>query len=216
MSSISNKKLVQFLRSRQKATGLIDTWKTIYRPYICPFNDLLGYANAQSRVLDIGCGQGQFVLLMAEFVGPLAVAGVEISDNLIRNAWKLLDGYTKNTIVHFQNCEGGRIPEFISLHDLVYLIDVFHHIPKEVQKAYMHNLYHLMAPGSRLILKDIDASHPLVFANKLHDLILSGGMGHELRFSKVLELLQEAGFRILTTKKRRMFWYPHYTIEAVK
>jgi len=212
----STQTLVDFFRARTPDAGLVDKLKIVYRPLICPFDDLLGYATRDNRVFDLGCGRGQFALLLAEFVKPRAIAGIEISEELIEKARALLSDYDKDIPIDFQSYDGVHIPEFIGGYDVVFLIDVVHHIPRAAQKTFLRNLHRCMAPGSRLIIKDIDAASPLVFANKLHDLLLAGELGHEMTQADLTQAALDAGFSLLGARARRMFWYPHFTLELRK
>ena len=73
-----------------------------------------------------------------------------------------------------------------------------------------------MKPGCRLIFKDVDASSPLVYVNKLHDLIFAQEIGNEISFEKAKSLLIDNGLQIIEQEKRTTYVYPHYTIVAKK
>lgn len=74
-----------------------------------------------------------------------------------------------------------------------------------------------MKPGSRLIIKDLDAGQRfLVLFNKLHDLIVSREIGHELSALHVQRLIESNGLEIEHTKKTRMWLYPHFTLVCQK
>lgn len=212
----STRTLVEFFHARTLNAGPVDKLKSVYRPLICPFDELLGYAARDCRVFDLGCGRGQFALLLAEFAKPRAIAGIEISQGLIEKARSLLRDYAGEIPIDFRSYDGAHIPPFIGEYDLVFMIDVVHHIPRDAQKPFLSNLYRRMAKGSRLILKDIDAASPLVFANKLHDLLLSGEISHELRLEDMLRMVRDAGFSVIGVRRRRMLWYPHFTFELSK
>jgi hypothetical protein len=65
-------------------------------------------------------------------------------------------------------------------------------------------------------LKDINAGSPLVYCNKLHDLIFAREIGNEMSFKNALELLKANGLTIIEQTKRTMYVYPHYTIVGKK
>ena len=73
-----------------------------------------------------------------------------------------------------------------------------------------------MKPGSRLIIKDIDAGSVFVHFNKLHDLIFAQAVGNEKKPNELLSNLNNIGYKIEPLQKRRMYVYPHYTIECIK
>lgn len=216
MKSIETKQLVEFLKAQNPNAKFLDKLKIVYRPYICPFNELLDEFNPEQSIFDIGCGSGQFALLLAEYCNPKKIKGIEISNELIQNAKSLLKPYENKINISFESYNGTEIPNDISEYDYVTLIDVGHHIPKEIQKTFFHQLFRKMKQGSTLIYKDINASSPLVIANKFHDLILAKEIGNELSAKKTEELFKSIGFEIVKTSKKTMLWYPHFTIIAKK
>jgi 2-polyprenyl-3-methyl-5-hydroxy-6-metoxy-1,4-benzoquinol methylase len=209
---MTSSELVDFLKQNYVDGRLIDKWKFIYRPYICPFKDLLKEIGSGKKIIDIGCGSGQFALLLAEFIKPKAIYGIDIEDRLIRIANKLLDPYRKKINIVFEVYNGRVLPELINKCDVVTMIDVLHHIPENMHKKFASDLYINMLPASNFILKDIDASNLLVYCNKLHDLLVVGAAGNELTMKEAIKLFTEYGFIVLKMTKRRILWYPHYTV----
>jgi hypothetical protein len=60
-------------------------------------------------------------------------------------------------------------------------------------------------------LKDIDAGKRLLcLANKFHDFVVTGSPGNELPKDTTREVLESAGFQILSAGQQRKVWYPHY------
>jgi hypothetical protein len=73
-----------------------------------------------------------------------------------------------------------------------------------------------MKPGSTLVVKDIDAANPLVIFNKLHDLVISKEIGHELKCDETIRLLKQNHLEIVDCQKTTTYVYPHYTVVAKK
>ena len=188
--------------------------KTIYRPYICPFDDILNNIPHYISLFDIGCGAGSFLSLVANFNKPSKIAGIEISENLINDAKSLLSKFDIEQ--HIYKYDGDSIPNEISEYDYVSMIDVYHHIPPAIQVDFMYQLYSKMKPGAILVFKDIDKASPFVLMNKLHDLVLSSEVGNEISFKYAIDLFHKIGFEIVHTDKKQTFVYPHYTIFAKK
>lgn len=216
MKTTNTKQLIEFLKAQNPKANFLDKLKIVYRPYICPFNKLLSEVETEKSIFDVGCGSGQFALLLAEYRSPKNITGIEISEKLIQNAKVLLAPYQNNIDINFEKYNGVEIPSSISKCDYVTMIDVGHHIPKKIQKDFFHQLYDKMQKGSTLIYKDIDASSPLVFANKFHDLLLAKEIGNELSATKTKDLFEKIGFKIKKNYKKRLFWYPHFTLIATK
>lgn len=213
---IKNAEIIKFLTSTTINAGFVDKLKIKYRPIICPFNDLLNYANTVESVFDIGCGSGQFVALLAKYTSVKKIKGIEINERLVNNAQQVNQPFLKDKEIQFAVFDGKEIPNDISEYDLIYLIDVYHHIPKNIQEQFIKQLHAKMKKGARLMFKDIDAASPLVLCNKLHDLVFAKEIGNEISFVKAKNLLKETGFSIVEEYKKTVFVYPHYFVLAEK
>lgn len=212
---LSSKELSEYLHSIYTHASKIDKLKIIYRPYICPFTDLINACKDSKSIMDIGCGSGQFLLLLSQYTKATNLGGIEISATLVNNASELLGSQDKSKF-QVEVFDGTHIPDFICEFDTITMIDVFHHIPQSSQENFITQLYRKMKTGSKFIFKDINASHPLVFMNKLHDTFLGGGPGKEISVSAAKDLLTKTGFNIISVREKTMIWYPHYTIICVK
>jgi 2-polyprenyl-3-methyl-5-hydroxy-6-metoxy-1,4-benzoquinol methylase len=164
---------------------------------------------------DVGCGSGQFLLLLSRFTEASYLYGIEITPRLIDNANKLFSTQRPGSY-GFSTYDGVHFPEKLQEMDVIYLVDVLHHVPKNSQEAFLKNLSQTLKPGARLVLKDINAASPFVYFNKLHDLIFASEIGNEMSMEQAKKLLQENGLEIIEQSKRRMYVYPHYTIVAKK
>jgi 2-polyprenyl-3-methyl-5-hydroxy-6-metoxy-1,4-benzoquinol methylase len=212
---VTNQELLHYLKSLDFSSGFIDKLKVYYRPLVCPFADLINLIQEGDKVGDIGCGSGQFCLLLAEFAKPFSVFGIEISNRLVDNARQLFKKYSK-VPYRFECFDGSHFPDEIKELDTVFLNDVLHHVPAKMQEQFLISLISKMKKDAKLIVKDIDASSMLVYCNKMHDLVFAGEIGNELPFNKTKSLLEAAGTTILESAKKRMYVYPHYTIIAKK
>lgn len=216
MPNISNSEIIRFLTSKTVNAGFVDKLKIKYRPVICPFDDLLDFAEGKTSVFDVGCGSGQFCGLIAKYTGAGKIMGIEISGTLVANARQVNEEFTSAKSMKFEVFDGGNIPEEIQDYDLVYMIDVFHHIPAGRQSPFMAQLFRKMKSGATLVFKDIDAGSPLVVCNKLHDIIFSGETGNEISFQTAAALLEQTGFAIKSKFKKTVFTYPHFFIICEK
>ncbi|MEQ8907711.1 MAG: class I SAM-dependent methyltransferase [Vicingaceae bacterium] len=213
---MNNQQLVDFLKNQNKeGASFLDKIKIAYRPLVCPFKELLEMLPEKASVFDIGCGSGMFLSLVKEFRNPIQLAGIEITPQLIDNAKKVLD--SQNTNTKLEVFDGKKIPDFVSEFDFIFMIDVFHHIPKGQQWAFLDQLFDKMKNGAKLIFKDIEGSHPLKYWNKVHDSLLAGEIGHEVSSKKVKQYIEpKTNLSILHFSKKRMLLYPHYTFVIEK
>tara|TARA_B100000965_G_scaffold26558_1_gene19832 strand:- start:288 stop:932 length:645 start_codon:yes stop_codon:yes gene_type:complete len=213
---MTNNELVEFLKNQNKeGASFIDKVKIAYRPMVCPFKELLELLPEKASVFDIGCGSGMFLSLVKEFRNPDQLAGIEITSQLIENAKKVLD--SKNTNTKLEVFDGKTIPDFVSDFDFIFMIDVFHHIPKTQQWVFLEQLFTKMNSGAKLVFKDIEGSHPLKYWNKIHDSLLAGEIGHEVSSKKVRQFVQaKTSLKIESFSSKRMLLYPHYTFVIEK
>jgi 2-polyprenyl-3-methyl-5-hydroxy-6-metoxy-1,4-benzoquinol methylase len=208
LANLSPKKLSSILRKKNVETDLISKIKISFRPYICPFGDILSGIGYKKKIFDIGCGSGMFLCLCAEFCSPSKLGGIEISQKLVDNTIKLLNDY--NISKSITRYDGEDIPTEIKDYDFITLIDVLHHVPKEKQEKFLKRIISQMKPRSRLIIKDIDGGSLLVFFNKIHDYIFSREIGSEKNFKEMEEFLKKKNVRINLSYRKRIFVYPHY------
>lgn len=213
---MDNSEIIKFLTSKTTNAGFVDKLKIKYRPIICPFNDLIDFAKDKNSVFDIGCGSGQFCALIAKYTGVQKIMGIEINERLVNNANEVNEEFRTNKSIKFEVFDGKTIPDAISEYDLVYMIDVFHHIPPQQQVDFMKQLFAKMKKGAKLIFKDIDAGSPLVLCNKMHDMVFAGEIGKEISFNKAKSMLSEAGFKITESFKKTVFVYAHYFVICEK
>lgn len=214
-TELTNRAIILFLKKTYKGTGFIDSLKIKYRSLICPFISLIKKVQPGEKVGDVGCGSGQFLLLLSEFAQPSYLYGIEISRKLISNAQNLFGNLPGGNYL-FTEYDGRNFPAALSNMDTIFLIDVLHHVPKKSQEDFIRALVLTMKPGARMILKDINAGSPLVFFNKLHDLVFAREIGNEISMGKAIRLLKANGLTIIEQEKRIMYVYPHYTIVAKK
>lgn len=207
---------MKYLRNKTKKESFVDRLKIVFRPLIFPLEPLLTQINDGDRVFDIGCGSGQFLLLVAEFKRASMVYGIEIDERLIENAKNLFSSYQKNTNYSFSSYNGIDFPIEIKNYNKIYLNDVLHHIPKKHQITFLEIIHKSLAKGSVFVLKDIDKSSPFVYFNKLHDIIFAGEIGSEMKYKSAFSVLEKIGFEIISTTKKRIFFYPHYIITCKK
>jgi 2-polyprenyl-3-methyl-5-hydroxy-6-metoxy-1,4-benzoquinol methylase len=212
---LSNPAIIRFLKEKYKPTGFVDSLKIKYRSLICPFISLIQMVKPGEKAGDVGCGSGQFLLLLSHFALPSYLYGIEITQRLIDNAKTLFSELPPGTY-DFDTYNGIDFPEQLKNMDVVFLIDVLHHVPKQNQELFIYNLAKILKPGARLVLKDINAASPFVYCNKLHDIIFAGEIGNEISMEKAKKILQNSGLEIIEQNKRLMYVYPHYTIVAKK
>lgn len=189
-------------------TRLLQHW----RPYICPFEELLRFIPEQASMLDIGCGGGLLGALVCATSRPARFVGFDSSTAAIDVALANMP-------------EGTRIadacaPEFLRLdvgspwpsgpYNVVSIVDVVHHIPPVHQKAALLQAAAALEQGGIFIYKDMTSRgffRPLM--NRLHDLLLARQWIHYLPIADAERWLAEAGLVVEHRAFLPRWWYGH-------
>jgi cyclopropane fatty-acyl-phospholipid synthase-like methyltransferase len=186
-------------------------WKQEYRPFICPYNKLLTYIEHKPRVLDVGCGGGLFLFLLAKNQLISEGTGIDNSAHAIRHA---------NSVAATRM---ARFPlTFIARNaldswpekpvDLVSIIDVVHHIAPSHQKEVFRRAAGCLASTDRgkILYKDI-ALQPRWrrLANTLHDLLLARQLVNYVSQAEVIRWMEDLGFDAQKQQSVNLAWYRH-------
>jgi SAM-dependent methyltransferase len=102
------------------------------------------------RVLDLGCGRGQLSLLLLELGRASSVRGVD-SDAAKVAAASAAGPEALFEVADLARCE---LPPA----DTILLIDVLHYLPLEEQDAVLQAALAALAPGGRIVVRELDAS----------------------------------------------------------
>lgn len=140
-----------------------------------------------SRILEIGCGRGNFLYFLKKN-GFADYTGIDLSPECIEFCRSRGLGEEGRLVAadafDFLSSRKG---EF----DAVVMNDVLEHIRKEVIFDFMDAMRSALSPGGKLILKTINASNPVTGASsRYYDIT------HELSFTEesLSQLLTIAGF----------------------
>jgi len=183
------------------------------RGVVCPMDEVCHCVPLQSSVFDLGCGTGAMLLDLIKTRGVRLVGGCEISETLLNAA--------RQSVAEQLGAPGNFLqatspPPCIADFDCITLIDVLHHIPRKEQGSYLRQLARHMRSGALLVLKDIDASSPLVWFNRFHDAVFAGNGFQEIGCAAAQQLVADSGLRVERVKEIRKLWYPHYFVLARK
>ena len=102
------------------------------RPYICPFHILVDHVPAGASILDVGCGAGLFILLLARMGRLRSAFGFDSDAPAIDAANTIAAGLPGAAALRFEHRTAhAQWPE--GSFDVVSIIDVLHHVPPDKQ-----------------------------------------------------------------------------------
>ena len=134
----------------------------IYLPYRQQFIEtvlsLYAYfidAKTETRVLDLGCGDGLFIQELLKTFSPSSVTLVDGSNEMLEAAKKRLGEKTNLNFIQasFQNLLTGELlnQDF----DFVYSALAIHHLPLEEKKQLYTYIYKLLSPSGCFVHYDV-------------------------------------------------------------
>ncbi len=192
-----------------------------WRTHIAPFERIIAHVPSGASLLDVGCGSGLLLGLLAARRAIASGLGLDPSETAVgcarRMARRLATIVPQGAAaIAFESVpSGGALPA--RGFDVVTLVDVLHHVRPENQIALVRRAAACVAPGGRLIYKDM-ARRPLIaaIANRAHDLILSRQWIHYVPIGDVAAALHDAGFTIVARENTRRLVYAHELLVAVR
>ncbi|CAA7621814.1 bifunctional 2-polyprenyl-6-hydroxyphenol methylase/3-demethylubiquinol 3-O-methyltransferase UbiG [Magnetospirillum sp. UT-4] len=181
----------------------------VYRPRICPFHVLVEAVPPGATVLDVGCGGGLFLALLAgsgriaRGVGfDAAAAAIDLAR---RAAARLPEGMLE---FHHRNV-GENWPD--GLFDVVSVIDLLHHVPESARPQVIAEAAARVRPGGMLLVKDMaEGPFPYVLASLVHDLVLARQWVSFPKRADILAWAAQAGATLESERIDTMLWYRHH------
>jgi ubiquinone/menaquinone biosynthesis C-methylase UbiE len=148
--------------------------------------------NADSSVLEIGCGSGRYALQVAATTG-CRIVGVDVNEPGIANANQLATSQQLSGRAQFRIADASQaLPFADSACDAAFSNDVLCHIPNRL--ALLRELFRVLKPGARFLFSDALVIGGLVTHQEI---ATRSSVGYYL-FSPPGEnerLLKQAGFR---------------------
>lgn len=145
-------------------------------------------------ILDVGCSIGWFCGVAVDLKAK-EVWGIDPNKGQIETARK------QNIGAKFKVASAGKLPFGSKKFDLVTLLDVIEHIPKNTEPQTLKEIYRVLKPGGKLL---ISTPNDNLFA-KITDPAWYFGHRHYSK-SGLSKLLKGVGFKVKTTKTYGGIW----------
>ena len=179
-----------------------------HRATIAPIADVLNAVPIGARVLDVGCGNGLLLNVLADARRIASVEGVDVSASAIAFAHRAAERLPASARPAF----ASRPPETLlpdAEFDAVLFVDVMHHVPPTVQDTFLRQVGQRVRPGGLLIYKDMCRQPRWRAAmNRLHDAVVARQWIHYYPAERIGPTLGD-GFMLVHAEDRRMLWYGH-------
>ncbi len=211
--TISSRSISEVLVKAYSGAGFFTRLLIRFRPYICPFHELVPFVPENGVVLEVGCGAGMMTVLLANLVRIKKAAGFDVSQKAIDTAQKA--AYPRGCDLSFRRLAAHeKWPQ--DGFDTVVCIDVLHHVPRREQRTFIKNLSGIR-PGRRIIFKDVSPKpFWMAMGSVLHDLLLSRQWIYIRSEDDVEAWFRDEGLDIRVSKRLDTLWYSHYLIVAEK
>jgi ubiquinone/menaquinone biosynthesis C-methylase UbiE len=169
--------------------------------------------NGDLLLLDVGCGTGSFIVLLAQTAAPVRSVGLDMAAGMCERGWEKTARLHLADRVRFVVADAERLPMGEAVFDVVTCSNSFHHYPD--QAAVLNQMHRVLKPGGRLII--LDGFRDNVIGWFLFDVCvgLAEKSVHHCSASAMRRLLAEAGFRDVFQEKFG-FWVPVLATVAVK
>lgn len=164
---------------------------------------------ASGRLLDLGSGFGLFSLYFAITEPGRHITGVEIDARRVAEARRSASALgVSNAVYHIGDVTTWQAP---GRFDGIYMLDVLHHLPKELAPVLLARLADLLETGGVLLLKEV-ANRPrykMWFTLVLDRLMVGGDPIHYWAPGELTTLLKGLGLDVKRHAMNDILPYPH-------
>lgn len=183
-----------------------------WRPYICPFENLVTHVPEGARVLDVGCGSGLLLSLMAGLGVKFEGVGVDVSRDGIDLATRMtkrvsqIAPHAKLRFHRLDSSDSWPAGTF----DVVFLVDVLHHVVPKSQKAFFQRVLSKVGREGTLVYKDM-CRRPRwrAEANRLQDLVIAREWITYVPVETVERWALDSGMQVVVREEMSRFWCGH-------
>lgn len=174
------------------------------------------YLPSSGQVLDIGCGFGLFALYFASVIPTIRIQGFDLNARRVDMATSAAERLRiRNVCFHVADAAGFRLDHPVAG---AYMLDLLHHIPAESVGPLVSTIAANLAPGGRLLVKDIEPSpaYKLAFTWLLDKLMDYKAPVRYWAPKELHPLLESHGFEVRRHSLIDYLPYPHVLYVGTK
>jgi ubiquinone/menaquinone biosynthesis C-methylase UbiE len=165
------------------------------------------YSEVESpiRLLDVGCGTGTFVSMLAETGLKVAPIGLDMAERMCQLARGKSHAVGLERSINFVTGDSEHLPFPESSFDMITCSNSFHHYPH--QGKVLREMFRILRPGGRVVI--IDGFRDNVIGWFLFDVCVASAEKsvHHCAAIEMLNQFGEAGFSDIQQEKFG-FWVP--------
>jgi len=185
---------------------------SIYRPYYSPVGELLRHIHDGARVLEIGCGTGPILFLLARFGEIAAGRGLDINREAIRIATAI---NTHSDLSFATDSCYALSASDVDVYDVILCFDVLHHLPRAEKRRFLEHLVSIIRPGGRIILKDLDRRPwRKAFANRITDYLSTRSIVSYWSREEAVCFFKDQGLHVVAEFPCEDWVWSHYMVIA--
>ncbi len=187
-----------------------------YRSSICPLQEVIREVPQQASVMDVGCGHGLLLNLLAHLRRIRRGHGFDMAQPAIEiaNTVAKTHSFAPDIAFEARSVEQG-IPHLG--YEVVTVIDVLHHIPDAHKQSFILDLCDAVPDGGRLIIKDMVVKPRWrAMANQLHDLVMAKQWVEQIGPQSIELWTTQRGMRVVRRGTFNTLWYGHWLLVLQK
>jgi ubiquinone/menaquinone biosynthesis C-methylase UbiE len=154
------------------------------------------------RMLDVGCGTGSLLALVARDTRAQLLVGVDYAEAMVRNAAHKFARSEYAAKLHAVRGDAEHLPFPDGVFDVVTCCNSFHHYPHQAEA--IRGFRRVLRPGGLLVL--VDGFRDNVIGWVVFDVgvALVEGHVHHASWTELRGMIQEAGFSELQQRKQNV------------
>lgn len=173
--------------------------KTVYDDYI--LNEKID--NKKLQILNFGCGVGKSEMFINKYFTNCSICSVDVSEKSINAAKEKNEQFNNINYIKFDNVEDLQLK---SMFDIIFVANVFHHIPEELHLTTLKYLRSFLSPEGHLYVFEHNPKNPLtrkVFATCEFD------VGCKMINSALfIEMCTNSGYNLII--RRYILFFPKF------